>query len=73
MDGHPVSDVVDPSDITKTRAKINCLSCHQPHSSARARSVDQGSDQQPAFCSTLPQRSDEEVTHETKELENVGT
>jgi predicted CXXCH cytochrome family protein len=33
--GHPVSDVTDPSDTTKTLQKINCLTCHQPHSSAQ--------------------------------------
>ena len=35
VEGHPVADVVDPTDITKMTAKINCLSCHQPHSSAQ--------------------------------------
>ena len=35
IEGHPVSDVVDPTDITKIHAKIDCLSCHQPHSSAQ--------------------------------------
>jgi len=32
--GHPVSDVADPSDLTKTIMKMSCLTCHQPHSSA---------------------------------------
>jgi predicted CXXCH cytochrome family protein len=35
LQGHPISDVVDPSDVTKIIAKIDCLSCHQPHSSAQ--------------------------------------
>ena len=35
VEGHPVVDVPDPTDITKIHAKINCLSCHQPHASAQ--------------------------------------
>jgi len=35
VDGHPVSDVVDPSDVTKVKTKMNCLTCHQPHASAQ--------------------------------------
>ncbi len=33
--GHPVQDVMDPSDITKVKTKINCMTCHQPHSSTQ--------------------------------------
>jgi predicted CXXCH cytochrome family protein len=35
VDGHPVSDIPDPSDITKIKTAMNCLSCHQPHASAQ--------------------------------------
>ena len=28
---HPVSDVMDPSNITKIRTQMNCMTCHQPH------------------------------------------
>jgi predicted CXXCH cytochrome family protein len=31
---HPVVDQMDPDDVTKVRAAINCCSCHQPHASA---------------------------------------
>jgi predicted CXXCH cytochrome family protein len=31
---HPVVDQMDPTDVTKVRAAINCDSCHQPHASA---------------------------------------
>jgi predicted CXXCH cytochrome family protein len=34
IEGHPVADVLNPADITKVLAKINCQSCHQPHASA---------------------------------------
>jgi len=30
---HPVDDQMDPGDVTKVRAAINCGSCHQPHAS----------------------------------------
>jgi predicted CXXCH cytochrome family protein len=48
--GHPISDVRDPADDSKVKAKLDCLSCHQPHaSSGRALLV---TDQPPnlAFC-----------------------
>jgi predicted CXXCH cytochrome family protein len=31
---HPVYDIRDPLDQSKIMTAINCLSCHQPHSSA---------------------------------------
>ena len=34
IERHPVVDQVDPGDVTKVRAAINCCSCHQPHASA---------------------------------------
>jgi predicted CXXCH cytochrome family protein len=34
MERHPVADQMDPGDVTKVRAAINCCSCHQPHASA---------------------------------------
>ncbi len=52
VEGHPVSDVVDPTDITKTRAQINCLSCHQPHSSAQADLLIKDQANNMAFCSS---------------------
>jgi len=33
VEGHPVSDIVDPADVTKVKTPINCLTCHQPHAS----------------------------------------
>jgi predicted CXXCH cytochrome family protein len=35
VDHHPVSDVMDPTDITKVKTAINCMTCHQPHASAQ--------------------------------------
>jgi predicted CXXCH cytochrome family protein len=34
-DGHPVTNQMDPTDSSKVRHKIDCLTCHQPHSSAQ--------------------------------------
>lgn len=50
VDGHPVSDVVDPTDVTKVKTKIDCLTCHQPHASAQPGLLakDQANDAQ--FC-----------------------
>jgi predicted CXXCH cytochrome family protein len=52
IEGHPVSDVVDPTDITKMHAQINCLSCHQPHSSAQADLLIKDQANNMAFCSS---------------------
>jgi predicted CXXCH cytochrome family protein len=34
IENHPVGDVIDPSDVTRVRIHLSCLSCHQPHASA---------------------------------------
>jgi predicted CXXCH cytochrome family protein len=49
--GHPVSDVADPTDITKTIAKMTCLTCHQPHSSAKPDLLINDQENNMAFCS----------------------
>ncbi len=35
VERHPVSDLVDPRDQNKVVVALNCLTCHQPHSSAQ--------------------------------------
>lgn len=50
--GHPVSDVADPRDITKIYAKLSCLSCHQPHSSANADLLVNDQKNNTQFCAT---------------------
>jgi predicted CXXCH cytochrome family protein len=50
--GHPVSDVTDPTDVTKTLQKINCLTCHQPHSSAQPGLLVKDQANNIMFCST---------------------
>jgi predicted CXXCH cytochrome family protein len=52
VEGHPVADVVDPTDITKLRAQINCMSCHQPHASAQPDLLAKDQANNLAFCTT---------------------
>lgn len=52
IEGHPVSDVVDPADTTKVIQKINCLTCHQPHASAHADLLVNDQENNMKFCAT---------------------
>lgn len=52
VEGHPVSDVKDPTDVTKIREKINCLTCHQPHSSANQDLLVNDQQNNTQFCAT---------------------
>jgi predicted CXXCH cytochrome family protein len=51
-DRHPVSDVMDPGDVSKVLKPVNCLSCHQPHSSAQADLLVKDQANNMAFCMT---------------------
>jgi predicted CXXCH cytochrome family protein len=51
-DGHPVSDVMDPTNISKVQAEINCLSCHQPHASTQPDLLAKDQMNNMAFCSS---------------------
>ena len=50
--GHPVSDVMDPADVTKVRQKMNCMKCHQPHASAHPDLLVNDQENNTAFCAT---------------------
>jgi predicted CXXCH cytochrome family protein len=50
--GHPVSDVMDPTDITKVRAKLSCLTCHQPHAGAHQDLLVNDQQNNTKFCAT---------------------
>jgi len=52
VDGHPVSDVADPSNVNKVISKIDCLTCHQPHSSAQPDLLVKDQANNMAFCSS---------------------
>jgi predicted CXXCH cytochrome family protein len=50
--GHPVSDLLDPADPTKVKTPMNCLTCHQPHSSTQPDLLVKDQANNMAFCST---------------------
>jgi predicted CXXCH cytochrome family protein len=52
VDHHPVVDQMDPTDVTKVRAPINCASCHQPHASAQADLLVNDQANNMAFCAS---------------------
>ncbi len=49
---HPVSDVMDPTNITKVKTPMSCLSCHQPHASAKPGLLVKDQENNMAFCDT---------------------
>jgi predicted CXXCH cytochrome family protein len=48
--GHPVQDVMDPSDITKVKIHIDCMTCHQPHASTQPGLLVKDQANNMAFC-----------------------
>ena len=50
--GHPVSDVMNPADVTKVKTHVTCLSCHQPHASAQSGLLVKDQQNNMAFCDT---------------------
>jgi len=52
VDGHPVADLKDPTDPNKVVTKMNCLTCHQPHSSAQPDLLVKDQANNMAFCQT---------------------
>ena len=49
---HPVKDVPDPTNTTKILQKIDCMTCHQPHSSAQPGLLVKDQANNIMFCST---------------------
>jgi predicted CXXCH cytochrome family protein len=47
---HPVVDQMDPTDTTKVRIAINCLTCHQPHASTQPGLLAKDQANNTAFC-----------------------
>ena len=50
VDYHPVSDVMDPTDQSKVKTPLSCLSCHQPHASAQPDLLVNDQVNNMAFC-----------------------
>jgi predicted CXXCH cytochrome family protein len=49
---HPVVDQMEADDVSKVRVAINCLSCHQPHSSAKPNLLVKDQVNNAAFCAS---------------------
>jgi len=47
---HPVSDVMDPTNQSKVKTPLSCLSCHQPHASAQPDLLVKDQVNNMAFC-----------------------
>ena len=52
VEGHPVSDVMDPTNQSKVKTPLSCLSCHQPHASGQADLLVKDQSNNMAFCDT---------------------
>jgi predicted CXXCH cytochrome family protein len=50
VENHPVSDVMDPSNQSKVKTPLSCLSCHQPHASIHAALLVKDQINGMAFC-----------------------
>lgn len=50
LEYHPVSDVMDPTDQSKVKTPLSCLSCHQPHSSMQPNLLVKDQANSMAFC-----------------------
>jgi predicted CXXCH cytochrome family protein len=49
---HPVQDLVDPTDNTKIKTHLGCLTCHQPHASTENGLLASDQSDNMAFCDT---------------------
>jgi predicted CXXCH cytochrome family protein len=47
---HPVSDVMDPTNQSKVKTPLSCLSCHQSHASAQPDLLVKDQSNNTAFC-----------------------
>ncbi len=55
VDRHPVVDQVDPTNPQKVLKAINCMTCHQPHSSAQPNLLVKDQANNSAFCDSCHQ------------------
>jgi predicted CXXCH cytochrome family protein len=52
VERHPVSNIMDTADPTKVVKPLNCVTCHQPHSSGQAGLLVKDQANNLEFCST---------------------
>ena len=57
---------MDPADATKVKTQMNCLTCHQPHSSAQPGLLVKDQANNMAFCDTC-HKNRLEMTREWRE------
>jgi predicted CXXCH cytochrome family protein len=50
VERHPVFDIMDPADTRKVLKPLNCLTCHQPHSSIEPGLLAKDQANNTAFC-----------------------
>ncbi len=50
VEGHPVSDVMDPTNVSKVKTHLTCLTCHQPHSSLKPGLLIKDQQNNMTFC-----------------------
>jgi predicted CXXCH cytochrome family protein len=50
VEDHPVSDVMDPTNQSKVKTPLSCLSCHQPHASLQPDMLVKDQQNNMAFC-----------------------
>lgn len=52
---HPVSDVMDPTNVNKVKTPLSCLRCHQPHAGAQPKLLVKDQPNNMAFCDNCHQ------------------
>lgn len=52
VERHPISNVMEATDITKVKVAINCLTCHQPHASAKPGLLAKDQANDSLFCAS---------------------
>lgn len=50
IENHPIQDQMDPTDNSKVRTQINCLSCHEPHAATQSGLLVKDQVNNMAFC-----------------------
>ncbi len=64
---HPVADVMDPTNVSKVKTHMSCLTCHQPHASERPKLLAKDEQNNMAFCDNCHKnRTDMRQTEEMK-------
>jgi predicted CXXCH cytochrome family protein len=52
IENHPIQDQMDPTDVSKVRAQISCLNCHEPHAATQSGLLVKDHVNNMAFCAS---------------------